>query len=162
MTRYPINPTDPSEAPFDKTNPLVGPAAPVGPTVWGLPVGEAPGNISVEHEATAACSRMLPGVTKCSLVLPRRHVDLTKQSQTVVGMALPRGVKDPPGASLQPRQVRAVRLLLAGHQVRDVAKAIGVCRHTISRWMKDPVFRAEVRGHVSAAVPLSTPKKALR
>jgi hypothetical protein len=69
-------------------------------------------------------------------------------------MALPPGLRDLPSAVLQPRQVRAVRLLLAGHGVAEVARAVGVCRHTVSRWMKDPVFRAEVRGHASAAVPL--------
>ena len=59
---------------------------------------------------------------------------------------------------MTPRKIRAVRLLLAGGRVADVAAAVQVSRQTIWRWVKDPAFQAEVRRAAAAAVPLGAKK----
>jgi hypothetical protein len=46
---------------------------------------------------------------------------------------------------LPPRQIMAARLLLAGRRVTDVAAYLGVNRHTIAGWLRDPEFQHEVR-----------------
>jgi hypothetical protein len=56
----------------------------------------------------------------------------------------------PPAAAaqpprLQPRQLTAARLLLASWRVTDVAARLGIDRHTLADWMKDPAFQREVR-----------------
>ena len=48
-------------------------------------------------------------------------------------------------APLPPRQLMAARLLLSGRGVTRVAAELGVTRHTVSRWMKDPRFDRAVR-----------------
>ena len=127
----------------DKTNPIVG-AAPTAwaGTLWGLAEGLEQGS-RLEHEATAAGCALLPGVTVCSLVLPRRNSQLAKQSHGAV-RPVSRVAPVPP-APVAPQQMLAVRLLLAGMRVGEAAQSVGVCRHTISRWMKTPGFQAEAR-----------------
>ncbi len=45
---------------------------------------------------------------------------------------------------MQPKQQRALDLLLAGHATTAVAAEVGVRRETIWRWTQDPTFAAEV------------------
>ena len=45
---------------------------------------------------------------------------------------------------MQPKQQRALDLLLAGHATTAVAAMVGVRRETIWRWTQDPDFAAEV------------------
>ncbi len=45
---------------------------------------------------------------------------------------------------MQPKQQRALDLLLAGHATTAVAAEVGVRRETIWRWTQDPAFAAEV------------------
>jgi hypothetical protein len=45
---------------------------------------------------------------------------------------------------MQPKQQRALDLLLAGHATTAVAAQVGVRRETIWRWTQDPAFAAEV------------------
>ena len=45
---------------------------------------------------------------------------------------------------MQPKQQRALDLLLAGHATTAVAAMVGVRRETIWRWTQDPAFAAEV------------------
>ena len=45
---------------------------------------------------------------------------------------------------MQPKQQRALNLLLAGHPTTAVAAEIGVRRETVWRWAQDPAFAAEV------------------
>ena len=56
---------------------------------------------------------------------------------------------------MTPRKIGAARLLLAGYGVVEVAAAVGVGRHTITRWTKDPAFQAEARRQIEAVVPLT-------
>ena len=51
----------------------------------------------------------------------------------------------PVDPDLPPRQIMAARLLLAGRRVTDVAAYLGVNRHTIAGWLRDPEFQLEVR-----------------
>ena len=48
-------------------------------------------------------------------------------------------------ARLPPRQVMAIRMLLAGRRIGDVAAHVGVNRHTVSAWLKQRPFQLEVR-----------------
>jgi hypothetical protein len=45
---------------------------------------------------------------------------------------------------MQPKQQRALELILAGHSVTDIASQVGVRRETIWRWRQDPSFAYEV------------------
>jgi hypothetical protein len=118
----------PFESATDKTNPIVSAPALAGRTVWGLGGGFGNGSIW-EREATMTCSVLLPDAPARSPALPRQRIAILQNEAT----------------ALQPRQVLAARLLLAGMRVGEVAREICVCRHTIRRWMKDPAFAAEVR-----------------
>ena len=56
---------------------------------------------------------------------------------------------------LEPRQILAARLLVSGMGVSDVAAAVGVKRHAVGRWKRDPVFCEEVRRVAAEMVPLA-------
>ena len=45
---------------------------------------------------------------------------------------------------MQPKQQRALDLILAGHSVTDIASQVGVRRETVWRWRNDPSFASEV------------------
>ena len=45
---------------------------------------------------------------------------------------------------MQPKQQRALELILAGHSVTDIASQVGVRRETVWRWRNDPSFASEV------------------
>ena len=45
---------------------------------------------------------------------------------------------------MQPKQQRALELILAGHSVTDIAAQVGVRRETVWRWRNDPSFASEV------------------
>ena len=45
---------------------------------------------------------------------------------------------------MQPKQQRALELILAGHSVTDIAAQVGVRRETVWRWRNDPLFASEV------------------
>ena len=45
---------------------------------------------------------------------------------------------------MQPKQQRALELILAGHSVTDIAAQVGVRRETVWRWRNDPSFAGEV------------------
>jgi hypothetical protein len=49
---------------------------------------------------------------------------------------------------LNPNQLTAARLLLAGQSVTAVAASLRVDPYTISRWKKDPRFQAELRRQI--------------
>jgi Homeodomain-like domain len=46
---------------------------------------------------------------------------------------------------LSPRQLAAARLLARGHGTMRVSGRLGVNRHTIARWKRDPLFAAELQ-----------------
>jgi hypothetical protein len=48
------------------------------------------------------------------------------------------------GTSLTSRQHAALRLLVRGHGIERVARYVGVERHTIARWKRNPAFAAEL------------------
>ena len=50
----------------------------------------------------------------------------------------------PGWARHQPKQQRALELILAGHSVTDIAAQVGVRRETVWRWRNDPSFASEV------------------
>jgi hypothetical protein len=54
-------------------------------------------------------------------------------------------------APLTPRQLHAARLLVAGHTVKSAAAHLGVNRHTVSEWKKNPDFQAEVQRALQSA-----------
>ena len=45
---------------------------------------------------------------------------------------------------MQPKQQRALELILAGHSVTDIAAQVGVRRETVWRWRNDPSFASQV------------------
>ena len=45
---------------------------------------------------------------------------------------------------MQPKQQRALELILAGHSVTDIAAQVGVRRETVWRWRNDPSFASEI------------------
>lgn len=49
-----------------------------------------------------------------------------------------------PDASLSPRQLRGVDLLLAGRRITDVAEELGIRRQTLWKWQKNQDFQREV------------------
>jgi hypothetical protein len=51
--------------------------------------------------------------------------------------------KRPPRA-LTPDQLRAARLLVAGHITNDIAAALSLNRRTIAKWKRRPAFQAEL------------------
>lgn len=47
--------------------------------------------------------------------------------------------------NLTPQQIRAIELLMAGGNVSDVAKELGIARQTVSKWLnQDAHFQAEL------------------
>ena len=48
---------------------------------------------------------------------------------------------------MQPKQQRALDLILTGHSTTDIAAQVGVRRETVWRWTQDPAFAAEVTRH---------------
>jgi len=45
---------------------------------------------------------------------------------------------------LSPTHRDAIRRLIVGEKLKDVAEELGVDRQTVSTWMKDPLFRGEL------------------
>ena len=111
-----------------------------------------------ERKATAAGSPVHPDAPPCTLAHPGK---LQYAKRTHGGDAAPAPPPARPGA-LTPRRIRAARLLLAGGGVIEVAAAVGVSRHTVTRWVKDPAFQAEARRQAAAAVPLPAGRAARR
>ena len=64
---------------------------------------------------------------------------------------------DGPGLDLPPRQMTAARLLPAGRGVGEGARALGGERPSVSRWKRDPAFRAELRRRAAAVTPPPRP-----
>jgi transposase-like protein len=79
-------------------------------------------------------------------MIPREKSEYAKRTQPA-----------PVPAVLAPRQVLAVRLLMVGMGVTDAAREVGVCRHTIRRWMKMPAFVAEARRQAAAVAASRKP-----
>jgi len=50
----------------------------------------------------------------------------------------------PQSSELTPRQISAARLLILGRTGRDVARELEVEEHTITRWRRMSMFRAEL------------------
>src|SRR5438045_9028893 len=118
------------EGAADKTNPIVGAARTVWVgTMWGLAEGLDGGN-RLEQQATAACSPALPGVTVCSLLLPRENAQLARQSHGGVPTARPSA---PAAVSVTPEQRLAVALLPRGMRARRAARSVGGRRHPARR-----------------------------
>ena len=110
-----------------------------GSVVTYGPLGSAPVGTprqTPEGKATAARPVALPGAPGCSAAPPRDNVELAKQSHG--------------GAVVTPQQILAVRLLMTGTGVIEPARQVGVCRHTIRRWIRTPVFQAEARRQAAA------------
>lgn len=55
--------------------------------------------------------------------------------------------------SLSPIQIRAARLLAAGHTQEEVGKQVGVSRRTVSRWLTTPEFKNLSFGLVNSSPP---------
>jgi len=46
--------------------------------------------------------------------------------------------------ALSPKQKRAITALLTTNTVTEAAKTAGVSRNTVTRWLSDPMFKAEL------------------
>jgi hypothetical protein len=68
----------------------------------------------------------------------------------------PRPPSDKP---LNPNQLTAARLLLAGHSVNAVAASLALDPYTISRWKKDPRFQTELRLQVYLQTTHTAPQE---
>ena len=131
---------------------MVRGSAPLPAAAPGAPMNSQ----SAGNEATAARDRMQPGATGCNQVQPlAAQLEYAKRSH---GGEAAAGTPAPPPGTMSPRKIRAARLLLAGGRVADVAASVQVSRQTIWRWVKDPVFQAEVRRQAASAVPLGAKK----
>lgn len=53
-------------------------------------------------------------------------------------------IPNPPTDALSYRQLTAARLIVRGRGSVEVAKHLGINRHTVAIWKRDPAFRAEV------------------
>lgn len=60
---------------------------------------------------------------------------------------------------LPPRQVAAAQLLAIGRSGRQVAAAVGVEEHTITRWRRAAAFRAELRRQQQAALAIEVARR---
>ena len=118
----------------------MAPGAPISGVAPASPPSLVSPSTVAEIEATAARSAMLPHAPSCSVVLPGEKVQLAKRTQ----------IRAP---VLTPRQILAVRLLMTGAGVTEAARQVGVCRHTIRRWVRTPLFQAEARRQ-AAALPV--------
>ena len=49
-----------------------------------------------------------------------------------------------------PKQLRAARLLLAGHSTTATAAALNIDRHTLATWKRLPLFQQELRHLLTA------------
>ena len=62
-----------------------------------------------------------------------------------------------PAPALEPRRLMAARMLLSGRRITDVATALGIDRHTLLRWRRDPAFDGEVR-RMAMEMPMPMPE----
>jgi hypothetical protein len=68
--------------------------------------------------------------------------------------------RPPSNKPLNPNQLTAARLLLAGHRVIDVASVLNVDPYTVSRWKKDPRFQSELHYQIAVQSIPAAPQKA--
>lgn len=54
------------------------------------------------------------------------------------------GADDVANPMFRPVELRAADLLVRGHSLTEVGRAVGRTRQTIAAWLKNPTFRAEV------------------
>jgi hypothetical protein len=130
-----------------KTNPMETASSP--------PENEPTGNEPTENKPTAERATAHPDAPECT----RAHPDANNKNAKRSHGGAPAATRTP---ALSPLKIRAVRLLLAGGGVGEVAAAVGVGRHTITRWVKDPAFEAEARRQVSLSVPLAATRTVRR
>ena len=114
--------------------------------------GGAPGGaVAGEGDADRAAQR-----AAFDRMLDRTYPGLARAARPVRRGAPERpvlAVNATPLPGLQPRQLTAARLLLAGWRVTAVAARLRIDRHTLSDWMKDPAFQREVR-RMAVALPV--------
>jgi DNA-binding CsgD family transcriptional regulator len=60
-------------------------------------------------------------------------------------------------APLTPDQLRAARLLVAGHKSGEVAAALRLNRHTVAKWKRLPLFQRELRRLVRQSTGILKP-----
>ena len=97
-----------------------------------------------------AISTALPSVPHIQSPAPHSatKTHAAPQSQPRFCKTNPPQVPKRPAKPLNPNQLTAARLLLAGHSVTAVAATLGVDPYTISRWKKDPRFQSELRRQI--------------
>jgi hypothetical protein len=107
----------------------------------------------VNPALTRAISAALPSITP-----PAPH----GATKTHTAPQLPpRPRRTNPPRPLNPNQLTAARLLLAGHSVTAVAAALHVDPYTVSRWKKDPRFQSELH-YQTALLSTAAPHGATR
>ena len=107
---------------------------------------------AILRAAMAAVEDVVPSVDKRSGAVPRNIAPQPSRRSDQT---------DPPRRPLEPRQLTAARLLLAGSSVTATARQLRVHRYTVSRWKADSRFQAELRRQVavSAAPRNLAPRK---
>jgi hypothetical protein len=70
-----------------------------------------------------------------------RHDDAPRKTNPPAKTA----VRRRPPRPLTPNQLRAARLLLAGHSTTAIAAALAIDRHTLATWKRLPLFQQELR-----------------
>jgi hypothetical protein len=123
------------------------------------PASQAP----AQNKPTTQPSGELAALRYASIPTVRRQNEPTaarlnppQPAQTCTNLpssAPPQNEPTVPRYPLNPRQLRAARLLVAGQTARAVAATLGVDPHTVSEWKKRPDFRAEVARLLAASDP---------
>ena len=116
--------------------------------------------------ATSNRTRMYPNAPHCARLHPNTPVapprlDSDRSECTQMHRGAPkctpisRNGKTNPPPPLTLAQHAAVRYLVRGYRVGQIARHLGVSRHTIKRWKHDPQFAAEserLRREMTAAI----------
>ena len=118
-----------------------------GPADPGMGRGGAPWGAAEDDGDSGRAARR----AAFDQMFDRKYPELARARQAPPQRPAP-APQRPPDPVLQPRQLTAARLLLAGWRVTAVAARLGVDRHTLADWMKDPAFQREVR-RMAVALP---------
>ena len=115
-----------------------------------------PSNTPAQNKPTAPPATAKPALAPLhtpSLAGPNAHQTPPNHANArhngLPGKTNPTPRKRPP-RPLTPKQLRAARLLLAGHSTTATAAALNIDRHTLATWKRLPLFQQELRHLLTA------------
>jgi hypothetical protein len=122
-------------------------------------------NPVAQSKLAAACGNVVgllranpaPNVPKCLALNDPKCPALSRNvsAQTQINKTNPNSSPEvrriAPPRPLAPRQLTAINLLFDGATVANAARTLNINRRTIFRWLKQPLFRAEVDQRIADA-----------